>query len=217
MKTTKEIDLIIFDLDGTLIDTKKDIVNSVNNTLKNLGLKPKPSGIISNFIGYGVKGLIRDSLGKENLHLLKKALKIYEEDYNKHMFDTSKPFYGVLDILEHFNKKLKAVITNKRKRFAKAQLEHFGIAKYFNEIIGGDDEACLKPLPCQPEAILKKHMIKPKRSILVGDMDFDVISGKQTGMLTCGVTYGIGKKEAILKAEPDFIIDDIRELKEIIK
>ncbi|MBM3253237.1 MAG: HAD family hydrolase, partial [Candidatus Omnitrophica bacterium] len=153
MKTIKEVDLIIFDLDGTLIDTKKDIVNSVNNTLKNLGLRPRPDNIISSFIGYGIKGLIRDALGKENTSLLEKALKIYEENYNKHMFDTSRPYPGVLEVLEHFSKKSKAVITNKRKRFAKAQLEHFGIAKYFDEIIGGDDETCLKPSPCQPEAV----------------------------------------------------------------
>lgn len=213
----KEVDLLIFDLDGTLIDSKTDIINSVNNTLAALGLKQRPPHIISNFIGYGIKGLMRDSLGKENSHLLEKALKLYEEDYNKHMFDTSKPFVGVLDILEYFSKKLKAVITNKRKRFARAQLEHFGIAGYFNEIMGGDDETCLKPSPCQPESILKKYKISPKKSILIGDMDFDVISGKQTGMLTCGVTYGIGKREAMLKAEPDFVIDDIRKLKVVIK
>jgi len=217
MKTIKEVDLIIFDLDGTLIDTKKDIVNSVNNTLKNLGLRPRPDNIISSFIGYGIKGLIRDALGKENTSLLEKALKIYEENYNKHMFDTSRPYPGVLEVLEHFSKKSKAVITNKRKRFAKAQLEHFGIAKYFDEIIGGDDETCLKPSPCQPEAVLKRYRIKPERSIVVGDMDFDILSGKQAGMLTCAVTYGIGKREAILKAKPDFIIDNIRELKAIIK
>ncbi len=217
MKTPKEIDLIIFDLDGTLIDSKRDIVNSVNSTLKSLCLKTKPDKTIAGFIGYGVNGLIRDSLGKENAHLLERALKIYEEDYNKHMFDTSRPYPGVLEALKYFSKKPKAVITNKKKRFAKAQLERFGINRYFNEIVGGDDETCLKPSPCQPEAILKKYKINPERSILVGDMDFDIASGKQANMLTCGVTYEIGSKEAILKAKPDFVIDDIRKLKEIIK
>jgi phosphoglycolate phosphatase-like HAD superfamily hydrolase len=217
MKTPKEIDLIIFDLDGTLIDSKRDIVNSMNSTLKGLCLKAKPDETIANFIGYGVRGFIRDSLGSENQGLFKKALKMYEKEYSVHMLDTSRLFPGVLGVLEYLEGKLKVIITNKRKRFAKAQLEYFGIAGYFGEIMGGDDETCLKPSPCQPEAILKKYRISSRRAILVGDMAFDVESGKQSGILTCGVTYGIGSKEAILKAKPDFVITNIIQLKRIIR
>ena len=90
------------------------------------------------------------------------------------------------------------------------------ITKFFKDIIGGDNVSCLKPSICSLDKALKYNK-NSERSIIVGDMDLDILSGKKAGILTCAVTYGIGKKKDILKAEPDYIIDDIGELKDIIK
>ena len=96
-------------------------------------------------------------------------------------------------------------------------MKNLGIYDYFEEILGGDDTGCIKPSPCPMDKIIDKFNIDKSKAIVVGDMAIDILAGKNTGVMTCAVTYGIGKKEDILKARPDYIIDDIRKLKGIIK
>ena len=213
----RKVDAIVFDLDGTLLDTEADIIDSVRATLKNLGLKEKPYNEIKRHIGYGVKHLLINSLGKENENLYDKALEFYTKRYKKDMLKTTKIFDGVIETLEHFKNKKLAVLTNKRASAAQEQLKYFGIDKYFYEVIGGDREECLKPSACPINELIQKHKLSKDKVIVVGDMDVDILAGKAAGNLTCAVTYGIGDKEAVLKAKPDFVIDKITQLKEIIE
>jgi len=218
MKNKKiiDVDLIIFDLDGTLVDSKKGIVDAVNFTLRKLGLNEKPFGEIVSFIGAGVNSLIRKAIGKRNRGLFNKGISIFEDYYKKHAAVKSRLYPHVEDVLEYFKGKLMFVVTNRRKDMALVTLNSLGIYKYFKDTISGDDESCLKPSACPLDKVLKSNIDK-RRSIIVGDMDLDILSGKKAGILTCAVTYGIGKKEDIMKAEPDYIIDDVTELKDIIK
>lgn len=212
----KYIDLIIFDLDGTLVDSRDDIANAVNFTLKKIGLKEKSISEISSYIGTGIEDLIGKSLGNKQEVLLTRALSVFEKYYRKHSIDNSVLYPNVKEILEYFKNKRKVIVTNRNYEFALIALNKLGIYDYFEHVVGGDDIGCMKPSSCPLDRSMNRLNTNKEEAIIVGDMDIDIVAGKKAGIITCGVTYGIGKKEDIIKAKPDFIIDDIIDLKNII-
>lgn len=209
------IDLIIFDLDGTLVDSKDAIANGINFALKEAGLKEKKKSEISSYIGTGVDDLIRKSLGQGKENYFEKAKSVFE-NYRKHSPDSSRLYPGVKETLEYFKNKRKTIVTNRKYEFALPTLKNLGIYDYFEDILGADDIECKKPSSCPLDKAITKLNINKEKTIIVGDMDIDILAGKSAGILTCAVTYGIGRKEDITKAEPDFTIDNISDLKNII-
>lgn len=109
------------------------------------------------------------------------------------------------------------IVTNRSKKMANLTLQNLGIEYYFKDIIGGDDADCLKPSACPLHKALQRCVATKDKSMIVGDTDRDIRSGKNAGILTCGVTYGIGRREDIEKAKPDYIIDDLLALKEMVQ
>ena len=213
-----EAELIIFDLDGTLVDSRQDIVNGINFMLKELGLKEKPFDEIISYVGRGVEELIKDSIGKDEFESRVKALDIFKIYYKEHPADYAYIYPGVKDTLDYFYGKDKAVITNRNHNSSITILEKMGIAGFFKKIIGDDNTSCLKPSRCQFDRLFDELNVQDRQKVLmVGDMDIDVLAGKASGIATCAVTYGIGKRQDIEHAMPDYIIDDICELKKIIK
>lgn len=213
----KYIAVAIFDLDGTLVDSKKDIIDSVNYILRTLGFKEKPGDLIQSYIGLGRDKLISDSLGHmASPEMIKKANDIYDKYYRIHMYDHTKLFPGVPEILEYLRGKTLMVVTNKSRDLTVDTLKHFKIDKYFSEVIGGDDKNCRKPDGCPINHILEGINVPPDKAIIVGDSEIDITAGKLAGILTCGLTYGIGRAESIKKAKPDYLLDDIRALKDIV-
>ena len=130
--------------------------------------------------------------------------------------DNSVLYPYVQKVLEHFKDKKKIIITNRNYEFAVLALKATNISDYFDDIIGGDDIGCVKPSACPLDRAMHRLDINKEKTIIVGDMDIDILTGKSAGITTCAVTYGIGRKEDILKAKPDFIIDDIAKLREIV-
>jgi len=212
-----DIDVIFFDVDGTLVDSRKDIVKAINYTLRKLGLKERPGGQIVSYIGTGVKDLVKKSLGSENADLSDEAFKMFSDYYLAHATDESKLYPHVKETLEHFKTKRKFVLTNRYKRFADITLRGLGISDYFEDIIGGDDENCLKPSRCVLDGFFKKLKINKARAMMIGDMTIDIMTGKNSGIKTCWVTYGLGKAEDVIPIKPDYIVDDIIKLKDIIR
>jgi HAD superfamily hydrolase (TIGR01549 family) len=211
------ISLIIFDLDGTLIDSKSAIVSSVNLMLKQLGLPKLSAPKIVSYIGHGVKQLVRDSLGLRANELFEQAYKIYWKNLTSGVERESRLFPGVKPVLSHFKDKQLVVVSNSAEEVIRSVLKKRGIQEYFTAVFGGDDEMCLKPSACQIECALETLKIERRRCMMVGDMAIDVLAGKAAGVFTCGVTYGIGKKGDIKRAGPDFMIDDIKKLIKIIE
>lgn len=209
------IELIIFDLDGTLVDSKEGIANSVNRALKEVGIKEKSKTEIISYIGIGVDHLIRSSLGKENVGLFEET-KLAFENYRRNFADGSRLYPGVKEMLEYFKDKKKAIATNGKREFAVLALKRTKIYDYFVDVVGGDDVDCLKPSSCPLDVAMKRFNVPKEKAIMVGDMSLDILAGKKAGILTCAVTYGIGKKEDIVKANPDYIIGNISGLKDII-
>lgn len=211
------VDSIFFDVDGTLVDSREDIVGAANHALHALGLPEKKKELIVSYVGTGVRDLIKKSLGAKQASLVEEAVDIFSRYYMAHSHDKSTLYPHVKEILEYFKDKRKYILTNRYRRFADATLKGLGVRSYFEEIFGGDDENCLKPLPCVLDKIFLELKLNKARTIVVGDMAIDVKTGKNSGVATCWVTYGLGKPEEIKPLKPDYIIDDILELKEVIR
>jgi len=217
MKKAIPIKLMIFDLDGTIVDSAKDIILSVNATLKSLGLKEKSEDVISSYIGYGSVRLIADAIGLDDEKLISKGVDFYWDYYRKHSLDNTKLFPGTTEILEHFKEKRKVIVSNKVKEFVVHQLKAFKIERYFEVVVGGDDLKCAKPSPCPVNDILKQFNIQKNEAIMIGDMAIDIQTGKAAGIHTCAVAYGLGKKEDLFEEKPDIVISELSKLKELIK
>jgi len=211
----KDIELIIFDLDGTLVDSLKDIANAGNFTLENFGLMKKSVQEITSYVGEGREHLVKKLLGDKQV-FLNEAVSVFGEYYRKHSSDNSVLYPNVREILEHFKDKKKVVVSNKNREEVVSNLKMLTIYDYFENVTGGDEVERRKPSPFHLYKTMQILHVNKEKSIMVGDMDIDVLTGKNAGILTCAVTYGVSKKEDIIKAEPDFIIDDIIKLRDII-
>jgi len=217
-KIPVSVKLIIYDLDGTLIDSRDDIVEAVNATLTHLGLKRKPKKLITSYIGWGSNSLIEGVLGRENRELMKKASDFYWKYYRRHGLDKTKLYPGVEALLKHFKGKVQAIISNKARAFVVDQIGELGIKKYFKSVIGGDDIKCSKPSPCAVNILLKKYKVRRNEAIIVGDMGLDIKTGHAASIHTCAITSGgIGDIKDLLAAKPDFKISKLKQLKERLR
>ena len=207
---------IFFDVDGTLADARLDIAGAMNRVLKILGRPEKSPSEISSYIGTGVKDLIRKSLGEADDGLVDRAAVLYEEEYLKHPADHAILYPGVKELLKGLSDKRKFILTNRYSHLASALLEKLGISGFFEEVFGGDDENCIKPSARVMEKILPAVGVDRKEALIVGDMAIDVMAGKNSGVRTCWVTYGLGKREDVLPLKPDYVIDSISELGRIV-
>lgn len=212
----REIDLLIFDLDGTLVDSRTDIANAVNHTLRTLGLPEKSFPEIMSYIGKGLDYMLEKSLGEGDHHRLSQARDIFKGYYRDHFKDNTVLYPGVAQMLDFFEDKTKVVVSNKESNFARLTLRALGVEDHFADILGGDYGKCIKPDPCPLNETVQRFGVEKQKTMMVGDMDIDVLAGKQAQVATCAVTYGIGSREQIEAARPDYIIEDISKLKEII-
>lgn len=210
-----EVDAIFFDVDGTLVDARGDIAGAMNRVLAKLGKPQLSVDVITSFVGTGVKDLIAKSLGSDDKELVDCATALYEEEYLKAPADHAKLYPGVIGTLEKLAGKRKFILTNRYARLATAMLDKLDISRYFESVFGGDDEKCIKPSACVLGKLLPKLGIDRRRALMVGDMDIDVLTGKNSGVATCWITHGLGKSAQVLKLKPDYVIEYITELVEI--
>lgn len=219
----KMIKLLIYDLDGTLIDSRRDIADSVNWTLRELGLAELPIEIVSDFVGNGVKNLIEQSLEAASpknqathgkLPSLKKSIKLFRGRYGEHLLDHTCLYPSVRKVLEFFKGRKQAVITNKPENFSLEILKGLGVETYFHQVIGGDKGFPKKPAPEPVFELLETCRVKREEAVLIGDSDTDIKTGRNAGVKTIAVTYGFGKRPALEAAQPDFILEDLEELVE---
>ena len=211
----KYVELIIFDLDGTLVDSKEAIAKTVNFALAEVGLKEKSASEIVSYIGTGVDDLISKSLVEQHQNLFERTKSVFE-NYRINSPEHSHLYPGVKEILEYFKHKKKVIVSNRKHEFALRTLQALNIYGYFKEVKGADDIISMKPSSYPLEMAMKRFNIEKEKTIIVGDMDVDILAGKGAGIATCAVTYGIGEREDIIKAGPDYIIEQILDLKNII-
>jgi phosphoglycolate phosphatase len=208
----KQVRLLVFDLDGTLVDSKQDLALSVNAMRTEMGVPPLPLDLIASYIGHGVTLLVRRSLGThatpENVE---KGLAFFLAYYHDHMLDHTAPYPGVAEALEKLGGHKMAVLTNKPVNFSCEMLSRLGFASYFAYIYGGNSFPQKKPDPIGLHKLMADLEIADRETLMVGDSDTDVLTGRNAGVWTCGVTYGFGA-HTLEQVPPDLVIDDMREL-----
>jgi 2-phosphoglycolate phosphatase len=212
----RAVELLMFDLDGTLAATGQDLASSVNHIRSELGLEPLDEAVVYGHVGRGSEHLVSRSLPKKYAARLEEILQRFLDHYERHLLDTTVLYPHVKEILDRFSAKKKAVVTNKRHYLSVAILKGLGIEDYFDAVIGGDSGWDKKPDPACLNHLLATLKVAPGKAVIVGDGDTDIKAGKGAGVYTCGVTYGLCGREELAAAEPDLLIDDIRELTDYI-
>jgi len=208
------LELLIFDLDGTLIDSKADIANSVNAALAKEGFPTLPQKTIESFVGRGMMYLIKDVIGEPTEEQARKVAQNFWDHYMENLLVETKMYPGVAGFLEKFPKIPKAIATNKPYAFSKKIIEGLNIDQHFKWLIGGDSLPYQKPPPKMLDPIFEDFKTKPK-TLIVGDSQIDVDCGKAAGILTCGVTYGFRDAEELVACKPDYLIHSFEELKNL--
>ncbi len=208
------VDLLIFDLDGTLIESKWDIAHAVNLTLRELGLPERPQEEIFGFVGDGVKKLLRLAVGEMDETRYAEALRVFRGHYLDHCLDRTRFYPGIETVLAHFGQKLKAVATNKSLEYTKVILRGLG-DHHFAHVVGGDNGFGLKPEPGMLVHILEQLNVDKDRAVLIGDSTNDINGGHNAGIRVCAVGYGMGNRERMRACEPDWFIERPEDLMEI--
>lgn len=214
MAQTTPVDLLIFDLDGTLIESKWDIATSVNLTLDELGLPLRREEEIFSFVGDGIKRLLRLAVGEENHSKYDEALAVFRGHYLKHCLDRTRYYPGIEKALVHFGDKHKAVATNKAIEYTRIILNGLG-PHHFAHTVGGDDGFGLKPEPGMLLHIMEQLNIDRERTVLIGDSTNDINGGHNAGIRVCAVGYGMGNREKMTACKPEWFIEQPEELMEL--
>lgn len=222
--------LLIFDLDGTLADTSRDIADAINYALKPFGQKIYSVEETKAIVGSGISKLL-ESLIPPHPHLAKRGNrsgleKESREDakevvtgrflkyYSEHMLDNTKAYPHVKETLSKLGNYKKAVVSNKREAYSKEILDGLGLLQYFDTVLGSDSVREKKPSPAPILDLLEKFNLSRDEAIIIGDSNYDVEAGKAAGIKVIGVTYGFRSKE-FLKGS-DIIIDGFEELLKVI-
>lgn len=208
----KKIDLMVFDLDGTLAATGDDLVNSVNYALEVLKLEKKTRKEIISFVGDGVNKLMERALGRDNVYHHAEAMKIFTDHYGRHYLDHTVLNPHVEDVLRNFEKKTKIVLTNKRYHFAVQIVRGLGIEKYFAEIVGIDSLPFCKPDRRVIEHLLSQYGADKRKTLMIGDGMNDILVARDSGVLSCAYLNGLGGREDLLKLKADYYCEDFLDM-----
>ncbi len=204
------VELIIFDLDGTLVDSSVDITNALNFAIEPFHLGKMTVEKTIGMVGEGLTRLVEKMLGEEMAGLKKDVLDRFLSYYSVHLCDFTRPYPGVRETLEGLGGYRKAVISNKRENLSRRLLEELGLALYFDIIFGSDSAGEKKPSPKPLLRVLEMLAVRPEAAVIVGDSDYDIQAGKAAGVRTIAVSYGF--RDAALLQGADAVIGDIREL-----
>jgi phosphoglycolate phosphatase len=205
------VDLLIFDLDGTLIESKWDIATAVNLTLADLALPQRSQEEIFSFVGDGIKRLLRSAVGEENQSRYEESLRVFRGHYLAHCLDHTRFYPGIETVLTHFARKHKAIATNKSLEYTTKIMAGLG-PHHFAYTVGGDNGYGLKPEPGMLHKIMEELQVNQDRTVLIGDSTNDINGGHNAGIKVCAVGYGMGNREKMAACRPDWFIEKPEEL-----
>ena len=208
----REIDTIIFDLDGVLTDSLEDVADGVNVALSAMGVPEKSYVEIQGLFGHGAKSLFQKALGEDNAHLLDETIHVFKKYYNDNCVIKTRLYPGVEAVLKHFENKNMAVLTNKAEDSARIILKALRVDYYFGYIYGPASLSRLKPHPEGIEKLMNNFGSTRERTVMVGDSASDIEAGKAAGVITCAVKNGFGDSAELLATEPDYCLDSIHEM-----
>ncbi len=218
------IKLVIFDLDGTLIDSRLDLVHSVNAALRHIGRPELPDEVIASYVGDGAPILIQRALGGEKVDeaLIRKGLEFFLSYYRAHKLDHTTVYPGIAEALAAVQRsgngtpRKMAVLTNKPVIPSRAIVEALGLGTFFTQVYGGNSFATKKPDPEGARKLLEESGVRPEQAAIVGDSHVDIETGRNAGLWTVGVSYGFAP-HTLEGVMPDLSIDMPKELTEVFR
>jgi phosphoglycolate phosphatase len=218
----RAIKLVIFDLDGTLIDSRLDLVHSVNAALRHIGRASLPDEVIASYVGDGAPILIQRALGGETVDeaVVRQGLQFFLSYYREHKLDHTTVYDGIKNALAAVQSvsngapRTMAVLTNKPIVPSRAIVEALGLGRFFSQIYGGNSFASKKPDPEGARHLLEENGVRPEEAAIVGDSHVDVETGRKAGLWTVGVNYGFAP-HTLHEQPPDVLVDTPLELAEI--
>ncbi len=218
----------IFDLDGTLVDSGRDIAISANFVRLRFGLPELSAETIRSYVGDGLAKLLTRALGHDVRSGLTgeaglpvspeqhaEATRVFAEHYRRHMLDNTRLYPGVLEMLSRFRGVPLFVATNKPQVYSEEILKGLHVAGAFQRVVGGDTPRARKPDPAHLEATLQGYSFEPASVVMVGDSPNDVNAGRAFGAMTVGCTFGLVPPATIKAAQPDFLIDRFDQLADL--
>lgn len=214
-----QIKLLLWDLDGTLVDSQLDIAHAVNAMLRHWNRAELPLEVVASYIGDGAPMLVRRALGDpQDEGFLQSALEYFMHYYREHKLDYTRVYPGVMETLKAIRERsiLKmAVLTNKPINPSRGICDGLELSGFMSQIYGGNSFATKKPDPHGARVLLEEHGAKPTQAIMIGDSQNDVLTANNAGMFSVGVTYGFSP-ESLKIHPPDALIDHPAELLELL-
>ena len=216
------IHLLVFDLDGTLIDSRLDLIHSVNATLRHLDRSELPGDVIASYVGDGAPALVQRALGDgADDDLVDRALLYFLGYYRMHKLDHTTVYEGIPETLAALSRaevpvradgqRLMAVLSNKPVNPSRDIVQALGLGDYFVRVYGGNSFATKKPDPLGVRTLLEETGVAANQALIIGDSSIDVLTGRNAGLWTCGVTYGFAP-HTLEQVPPDVLIESPREL-----
>ncbi|MDX1982120.1 MAG: HAD-IA family hydrolase [Bryobacteraceae bacterium] len=212
------MDLLIFDLDGTLIDSQLDLAYSVNATRAHMGMPPLPHETVFSYVGNGAPVLVRRSLGPSASDAdVERGLAYFLQYYREHMLDNTTLYPGVRETLDAFRAagRQMAVLTNKPVRFSEGIVAGLGLESHFFRIYGGNSFEQKKPDPIGIDTLLRESGLERERAMMIGDSAVDVRTARNANVKAVGVTYGF-QPESLVAEPPDILLHHMAELVPIV-
>jgi phosphoglycolate phosphatase len=220
----RKIQLVIFDLDGTLIDSRLDLVHSVNAALRHIGRPELPEHVIASYVGDGAPVLIQRALGGERVDdaTVRRGLEFFLSYYKEHKLDHTTVYQGIKEALASIQQsgngvsRSLAVLTNKPVNASRTIVEALGLGEFFAQVYGGNSFKTKKPDPQGARQLLGDLGVAAERSVIVGDSHTDIETGRNAALWTVGVTYGFAP-QTLADASPDVLVDHPHELAELFR
>jgi phosphoglycolate phosphatase len=212
------VDLLIFDLDGTLIDSRLDLANAVNATRKHMGMEALSNERVYSYVGNGAPVLIRRALGEQATEAeVQEALEYFLEYYGAHDLDFTTLYPGVKEALDRLRDagKRMAVLTNKPVRMSTHIVHGLGVGEHFFRVYGGNSFEFKKPNPIGVEALMNEAGAAREKTLMVGDSAVDVNTARNARIQCCGVTYGF-QPESLADPAPEILVDRMEQLADLL-
>lgn len=214
-----QIKLLLWDLDGTLVDSELDLAHAINAMLRHFEHSELPIEVVASYIGDGAPMLVRRALGDpQDEEFVKSALEYFMLYYREHKLDHTYVYPGVLDTLKAIRERSDlqmAVLTNKPIGPSRGICDGLNLSEFMSQIYGGNSFSTKKPDPHGARVLLEEYSIQPGQAIMIGDSQNDVLTANNAGMFSVGVTYGLAP-ESLKIHPPDVLIDKVGELLEVL-